>query len=727
MTQAITKDKRGFTFLEFMVASLIFSILGIAAGSLFYFHGKLIRDTTQLAEQNLKTQIALNHILENVKSSAWIVVKSPNDLELHSHTNPDIREYHLLDNRLTFKAGNVSNIIADNIEADNLFTPVGVEKRNGRFHKVKIEFWTKTRNRLDYHNKDVFYAQAYAASQETWDLLYVDPGHVESIQDGTKIRPFATLQQALDVVAVNDAVIVLSGDHTVTGDINLGALSLLYFAAPTTFNVQGPATLTMGGNDLYQTVFASDGKINLFAGDGSRITITGGEDGWWSMTLTQPQPVSNFQYLNLIRGSLSLESYTTNRADFWDRTPRPFNITFANNILQDAWVNTYSAADAKAYKNTFNNSGLYFSGSSGNEEIYDNTLSSYSYLYTYNYTSAQDATIHTSIHDNTGTGYTSISAYSYSGKPSATLRTEIYNNTIRDGYISVGGSDSGATTQDLIYNNKITRSLRGGQYSQYTFPIYYSAYAYSGDTVNPNSFALIQNNTIDANYTIGGIYVSAYDYSNNTANRRKMYINNNVISRFYLGNSYDWYSTAAISLYGGGFDAEINNNIMTTGYTGVLVSDYSNPVNLSLNNNIISGLYWGALRGYSLTKASTCNWTNNTVVNVPYLMVNEGPTKVNVKNCILWNTTAPSPSANVSLSYSNLPPSSGTALTTGTGNLSVDPAFADPSKQDFSLKTTSLLINAGDPSILDPDRSASDMGAYGGPGAKGWERGSGAQ
>jgi hypothetical protein len=49
------------------------------------------------------------------------------------------------------------------------------------------------------------------------------------------------------------------------------------------------------------------------------------------------------------------------------------------------------------------------------------------------------------------------------------------------------------------------------------------------------------------------------------------------------------------------------------------------------------------------------------------------------------------------------------------GNLSKDPLFAGLS--DFHLKPGSPAIDAGDPSIKDPDGSRSDMGLFGGPDA----------
>ena len=60
------------------------------------------------------------------------------------------------------------------------------------------------------------------------------------------------------------------------------------------------------------------------------------------------------------------------------------------------------------------------------------------------------------------------------------------------------------------------------------------------------------------------------------------------------------------------------------------------------------------------------------------------------------------------------------------GNLSIDPLYLDvsderPLQWDLHLSTTSPLIDAGDPAILDPDGSRSDIGAWTGPGALDWD------
>lgn len=51
------------------------------------------------------------------------------------------------------------------------------------------------------------------------------------------------------------------------------------------------------------------------------------------------------------------------------------------------------------------------------------------------------------------------------------------------------------------------------------------------------------------------------------------------------------------------------------------------------------------------------------------------------------------------------------------GNLSVTPRFVHPAVGNFHLRSTSQLIDAGDPAILDVDATRSDIGPFGGPDA----------
>ena len=54
----------------------------------------------------------------------------------------------------------------------------------------------------------------------------------------------------------------------------------------------------------------------------------------------------------------------------------------------------------------------------------------------------------------------------------------------------------------------------------------------------------------------------------------------------------------------------------------------------------------------------------------------------------------------------------------GQGNIDADPLFVAPSDDHYSLIPGSPCIDTSDPALTDPDGTRSDMGAYGGPGAK---------
>ena len=75
--------------------------------------------------------------------------------------------------------------------------------------------------------------------------------------------------------------------------------------------------------------------------------------------------------------------------------------------------------------------------------------------------------------------------------------------------------------------------------------------------------------------------------------------------------------------------------------------------------------------------------------------------KATITYCNLWNNNG---GDNISCNLS-------------TGCTVNDPKFVDPNNDDYRLLPDSPCIDAGDPAILDPDGSRSDMGAYGGPAA----------
>ena len=84
-----------------------------------------------------------------------------------------------------------------------------------------------------------------------------------------------------------------------------------------------------------------------------------------------------------------------------------------------------------------------------------------------------------------------------------------------------------------------------------------------------------------------------------------------------------------------------------------------------------------------------------------------------VLNCIVWGNAPESISGTTDVDYSCVEG----GWFGGTGNTSANPLMADPARGDHSLRTGSPCIDAGDPSLTDPDGSRSDIGAssYDGP------------
>ncbi len=94
----------------------------------------------------------------------------------------------------------------------------------------------------------------------------------------------------------------------------------------------------------------------------------------------------------------------------------------------------------------------------------------------------------------------------------------------------------------------------------------------------------------------------------------------------------------------------------------------------------------------------------------------------------IYNYWGPYPSQDPSLDHCNVWGNTGydfdgMASPIGAdGNVSLDPQYldtSDPSSEnwDLHLSNSAPLIDMGDPAIVDPDGTCSDMGAYGGPGA----------
>ena len=111
------------------------------------------------------------------------------------------------------------------------------------------------------------------------------------------------------------------------------------------------------------------------------------------------------------------------------------------------------------------------------------------------------------------------------------------------------------------------------------------------------------------------------------------------------------------------------------------------------------------------TSANTNEYTGIAVLSF------ESPTaEVHVKNSIIWNGGDNEFSNNgglIDIQYSNTMNSLPTSVTDLGNNMSYDPLFTDSETGDYTLRSGSPCINAGDPtSPLDSDGSRADMGAF---------------
>lgn len=168
-------------------------------------------------------------------------------------------------------------------------------------------------------------------------------------------------------------------------------------------------------------------------------------------------------------------------------------------------------------------------------------------------------------------------------------------------------------------------------------------------------------------------------------------------------------------------------------FTGNSTSTFGGAINnlgngMTATRCIFSGNTAGSGGGALTTSSGTALVTNCTIAfnsssNVTGgLLLSASSSTPSVRNTILWgnsDATGNTERAQIARFFTNgtlpfvnycdvqgLTPDLG-----GTGNFDADPLFADALNGDFSLEAGSPCVNAGDPTMLDPDGSAADVGA----------------
>ncbi len=181
------------------------------------------------------------------------------------------------------------------------------------------------------------------------------------------------------------------------------------------------------------------------------------------------------------------------------------------------------------------------------------------------------------------------------------------------------------------------------------------------------------------------------------------YIDSNYISFYHY--AIDMFNLTKVIATGNIFKFESINPGGT-----ILHNDMWGAPNPIFNNNIILPPTYNLMNGRAIVSSYAGTYKNNVFMTryrdvfytVPSTIINN--VIVGSQNAVYGNYGT--------VKYNNFWKVN--SYPNDSTNISVDPMFVKDTS-DYHLQMYSLLIDAGDPSILDKDGSRSDIGAYGGP------------
>ncbi|MCB9745531.1 MAG: hypothetical protein H6740_23330 [Alphaproteobacteria bacterium] len=340
-------------------------------------------------------------------------------------------------------------------------------------------------------------------------------------------------------------------------------------------------------------------------------------------------------------------------------------------------------------------------------EVSDNTLYGVPFGQLYLYLGESLALDGVSVHDNvvdsveSSTGHASVI---FAQNNSTDSTTGYYDSVVSfndvdvsDNTINASGTVYAPVTLRAIGTVDVRNSRFTGNSSTVGgFCVTPSLFPFSVQTGTYNNLELIGNDCT----AVSDVYTTGFWQYGTSLSQGSSGAMENVIIAGNTGTSgnvvwgawvFDYYGTMTYT------NVSVHGNVATgaRGYSGWLLYGDND---VTLNNVDVSG--------NSFTTSSTASYATG------FGMVNDGDS--------------------LSIAYSNLidlgdtPFSSNLTDPTGTdGVISEDPGYADvsdadPLNWDLTLGSGSDLLDAGDPSLSDPDGSTSDIGAYGGPGAADW-------
>ena len=703
--------KKGFTLIEFLVASVIFGFLSMAAGGLFYIHGKLINNMLTNSREIFDAQGVAQHISENIQDSAWVKILSSSDIELHSQSNPAIRRYTLNNNgTLTYNDGvSPPKPLAINIQANNLFTGLGMEKSDNRFQRIAIEFWASKKGEKGpvYLEKDLSYINTVAVSRESWDIIYVNSTKTNSLEEGTKINPYLDIQSAANSISgeypdYSEILMVETGEYNIKERVIILQSRFIYFSEDAKLTIEPGATILLGNN----TTLSIYGEFDCEGNPNKIISIDTlhPEDptkSWWCINIKTKQNDLKISYTDITGGGVPYAGASTTAVNVYASSSNS-SLTMNNCFIHDMFYQC--AISSFKYIDLHDN---YFQDSQG-QGGYGIGIG-YPML-----TPLEDGTIWR-IYKNTFDAVEFPLELSMSGS-AGTASAEISNNNflnISQGYgigFQLGPIDDQQTQSGnntiLIDNNYFLLTGLGAATG-------ICIDKYASDT-NPLSGVIVKNNTIDVN---GGNGITV------NGNKSHTVISNNDIRNTFNNATNTWSSGIGISASS---NLEVINNIIHNDTTssrftniigGSLASE--NPSGVTCNNNVFYGK--GNLLIGTQYNATNLTFLNNTISG-PAVQIGILQPGAQIVNSIIWGTSSLDDSLKQYFSYSDV---RGMTADPAKGIISQDPLFTNQAGNVYTLQAGSPCIGQGGPLIKNPDGTRSNMGAYGGPGQAGWVDGAG--
>jgi len=235
------------------------------------------------------------------------------------------------------------------------------------------------------------------------------------------------------------------------------------------------------------------------------------------------------------------------------------------------------------------------------------------------------------------------------------------------------------------------------------------------------------SNTVNIkNVKFLGIFRRAILMSNTTGTIRDCYFYRNYVAI----NGPDWNSSPPMSIIDNIF-SRVTDGILAE-YANIIGNTFINVDSYTINFNTMFGKFTYVRNNFMHSQTDRSigvNQVPNTIENNVMIGFKNGismlpGTKVinniiinSLENAIYTTNSLDTAVINYNCFYNNNAISNNTALFNPDTTIyyTSDPMFENSDSNNYLLQMFSLLINAGDPYILDVDGSRSDVGLYGGP------------